>query len=91
MWERQRKLLTRNMIWRREGGWGLMIWQSFKKAFTKTCWEADEKLGGPPQKMEVNRGVFEKYKDSQVGGGGGALNNEKQKLSLAKDTTHNTI
>lgn len=46
-----------------------MIWQSFKKAFTKTCWEADEKLGGPPQKMEVNRGVFEKYKDSQVGGG----------------------
>lgn len=51
------------------GGWGLMIWQSFKKAFTKTCWEADEKLGGPPQKMEVNRGVFEKYKDSQVGGG----------------------
>lgn len=90
MWERQRKLLTRNMIWSREGGWGLMIWQSFKKAFTKTCWEADEKLGGPPQKMEVNRGVFEKYKDSQVGGGG-ALNNEKQKLSLAKDTTHNTI
>lgn len=41
--------------------------------------------------MEVIRGVFEKYKDSQVGGGGGALNNEKQKLSLAKDTTHNTI
>ena len=78
------------MIWRREGGWGLMIWQSFKKAFTKTCWEADEKLGGPPKKMEVKRGVFEKYKDSQVGGGG-ALNNEKQKLSLAKDTTHNTI
>lgn len=56
------------MIWRREGGWGLMIWQSFKKAFTKTCWEADEKLGGPPKKMEVKRGVFEKYKDSQVGG-----------------------
>lgn len=50
-----------------------MIWQSFKKAFTKTCWEADEKLGGPPQKMEVNRGVFEKYKDSQVGGGWGCL------------------
>lgn len=67
-----------------------MIWQSFKKAFTKTCWEADEKLGGPPQKMEVKRGVFEKYKDFQVGGGG-ALNNGKQKLSLAKDTTHNTI
>ena len=50
-----------------------MIWQSFKKAFTKTCWEADEKLGGPPKKMEVKRGVFEKYKDSQVGGGGGCL------------------
>ena len=49
----------------------MMIWQSFKKAFTKTCWEADERLGGPPQKMEVKRGVFEKYKDSQVGGGGG--------------------
>lgn len=47
-----------------------MIWQSFKKAFTKTCWEADEKLGGPPKKMEVKTGVFEKYKDSQVGGGG---------------------
>ena len=26
--------------------------------------------GVPPPKMEVNRGVFEKYKDSQVGGGG---------------------
>lgn len=77
------------MIWRREGGWGLMSWQSFKKAFIKTCWEADEKLGGPPKKMEVKRGVFDKYKDSR--GGGGALNNEKQKLSLAKDTTHNTI
>ena len=68
-----------------------MIWQSFKKAFTKTCWEADEKLGGPPKKMEVKTGVFEKYKDSQVGGGGGALNNVKKKFSLAKEPTHNTI
>ena len=69
-----------------------MIWQSFKKAFTKTCWEADEKLGGPPKKMEVKGGCLKNIKTLRWGGGGGgALNNEKQKLSLAKDTTHNTI
>ena len=51
------------------GGVGLMIWQSCKEAFAKTCWEANEKLGGggPHQKMEVKRGVFEKYKFSQGG------------------------
>lgn len=30
------------------GGVGLMIWQSCEEAFTKTCWEADEKFGGGP-------------------------------------------
>ena len=51
------------------GGVGLMIWQSCEEAFTKTCWEADEKFGGggSHHKMEVKRAVFEKYKRSQGG------------------------
>lgn len=42
------------------GGVGLMIWQSCKEAFTKTCWEADEKLGGggvPPKNGSKKGGV----------------------------------
>ena len=52
MWERQRKLLTRNMIWRREGGGVWWFGNLLRKRLQKLVGRLMRNWGVPPQKWK---------------------------------------